>query len=241
MQKVLLISIAFIFFLNPLNSLAFQEIPDLTGTWIGPSTIENEPGGRNDLTLVLRIQEETLTGYMSDEFGYINKSFVKNVKFEQEVFTFDVKVTNPEGKIVTFSFKMNIKNNSMEGSFHVKELNLNGNWSAMKQIDLTGTWVGPSVLDEDPTLTNELTLELEKKNGKLTGIMNDEYGVLVTVPAQKLKFDKGILHFEIKFHNSQGDEVTFAFKMKVKEKSMKGTINVNNYGNGGSWEAEKVK
>ena len=63
-----------------------QEQTNLTGTWEGPTYVEGA-GIELVMILVLEHKDDTITGKLNDDQGYID-SEIKEVKLEGNVFTF---------------------------------------------------------------------------------------------------------------------------------------------------------
>ena len=111
--------------------------------------------------------------------------------------------------------------------------------NAQKPADLVGTWVGQATL-ENVDSPNTLTLVLEIKEGKLEGGMTDEYGT-VNDKISEIVLEKDAFTFKVPVSGPQGARGTILFKMKVSEKTMKGTIEILEFGMNGAWESTKVK
>jgi hypothetical protein len=110
---------------------------------------------------------------------------------------------------------------------------------AQKPADLVGTWVGQATLDgvDSP---NTLTLVLELKEGKLEGGMVDEYGT-INDKIGDIVLEKDAFNFTAPVMGPGGQQATIHFKMKISEKTMKGTIEIPEVGMTGTWESTKVK
>ena len=111
--------------------------------------------------------------------------------------------------------------------------------SAQKPADLVGTWIGPGILDGEAD-TNELTLVLELKEGKLSGHMTGEYGTLSEAELVDISLAEGVFSFAVMAVGPDGD-AKVTFKMKVKGESMTGELEIPDMGMSGTWEATKQK
>lgn len=110
---------------------------------------------------------------------------------------------------------------------------------AQKPADLVGTWIGTATL-EGETEPNELTLVLTLEDGKLTGHMTDQYGTFNENPIEEVVLENGSFEFIIKAEAPQG-MLTIKFIMMVEGDSMEGTLEVEEMGAAGTWEATKQK
>jgi len=111
--------------------------------------------------------------------------------------------------------------------------------SAQKPADLVGTWIGPATLDGQ-TETNELTLVLELKDGKLAGNMTGSYGTINEAPMAEVTLEKDSFVFSVEAEGPQG-AVMIKFTMKITGDSMTGQLEIPDMGMGGTWEASKQK
>ena len=111
---------------------------------------------------------------------------------------------------------------------------------AQKPADLVGTWSGLATL-EGLDAPNELTLVLELKEGKLAGMMTDQYGTINQFPVSDIVLDKGTLSFTSPVVGPGGDQLSLKFKMTLSGDTMKGEIEIPEMGMKGAWEAAKSK
>jgi hypothetical protein len=110
---------------------------------------------------------------------------------------------------------------------------------AQKPADLVGTWIGIATL-EGEVEPNELTLVLALEDGKLTGHMTDQYGAFNENPIEDVSLEEGSFNFTIMAESPQGT-LTIKFIMAVEGNSMEGTLEVEEMGATGTWEATKQK
>ncbi len=69
-----------------------QGTPDLTGTWVGLTTVPDV--GEDTVTLELKRDGETYTGRCTDAANVIVAPEIKNVVFKDGMLTFDIGVSN---------------------------------------------------------------------------------------------------------------------------------------------------
>lgn len=110
---------------------------------------------------------------------------------------------------------------------------------AQKPADMVGTWIGTATLEGEAE-PNELTLVLELEDGKLTGHITDQYGAFNENPIEEVVLEDGSFKFIIKAEAPQG-MLTIKFIMAVEGDSMEGTLEVEEMGAAGTWEATKQK
>lgn len=110
---------------------------------------------------------------------------------------------------------------------------------AQKPADMVGTWVGTATLEGEAE-PNELTLVLEMEDGKLTGHMTDQYGAFNENPIEEVLLEDGSFNFTVKTESPQGI-LTIKFIMAVEGDSMAGTLEIEEMGATGTWEATKQK
>ncbi len=110
---------------------------------------------------------------------------------------------------------------------------------AQDPADLAGTWVGQATLEgvDNP---NTLTLVLELKEGKIEGGMVDEYGT-INDKISDIVLENDEFTFKVPVTVPDGAQATILFKMKISDKTMKGTFEIPEYGMNGAWESTKIK
>lgn len=114
------------------------------------------------------------------------------------------------------------------------------NLTAQKPADMVGTWMGPATL-EGMAESNDFTLVLELKEGKLAGHMTDQFGTMSETPIEEIKLEEGVFSFSVKGIGPGGQEITLILKMNVDGDSMEGTLEIADMGMNGAWEAKKQK
>jgi hypothetical protein len=113
-------------------SYAAQISADMVGTWSGLATLEGMDDA-NELVLVLTMEEGSLTGHMTDEYGTMTESAISEVKLEKSLFNFSVKGYGPDGAEITLVFKMEVDGDSMTGTLEIPDMGMTGNWESSKQ------------------------------------------------------------------------------------------------------------
>jgi len=132
MKKILATSMALSLLFLFISLLALsQEKVDLNGTWEGPIHVE-EAGIDLVLTLALEHKNDTITGKLNDDMGYINCE-IKEAKLENNVFTFEAVAQTPDGDI-PMSFKMTVTGDKMEGEWDAGGMAF-GSWTPERKKD----------------------------------------------------------------------------------------------------------
>lgn len=114
------------------------------------------------------------------------------------------------------------------------------NLAAQKPADMVGTWAGMATLEgvEGP---DEFTLVLAMEGGALTGHLTDQYDTMNEAPIEEIKLEDGKFSFSVKGTAPGGQAFTMFIKMDIEGDSMKGTLEVPDFGMNGAWEATKQK
>ena len=132
MRKFLTTSIALSLLFLFISPLAFsQEKVDLNGTWEGPITVE-EAGIEIGLTLVLEHKDDTITGKLTGDMGYIDCE-IEEAKLENNIFTFDAIAMTPDSEI-PMSFTMTVTGDKMEGEWDAAGMAF-GSWAPERKKD----------------------------------------------------------------------------------------------------------
>jgi hypothetical protein len=114
------------------------------------------------------------------------------------------------------------------------------NLVAQKPEGLVGTWAGPATL-EGMGGSNEFVLVMELKEGNLTGHLTDQFGTASETPIDKIKLENGVFSFSVVGRGPGGEEITLLLKMNIDGESMEGTLEIEEMGMTGTWEATKQK
>jgi len=112
-------------------SLSAQKPADLVGTWEGEGTLEGEPDP-NILTLVLKLEDGTLVGHMSDQYGSMVEIPIEEVTVKEGVFSFSV-YADMDSQPISVKFTMKVDGDSMEGKLEIPDMGMTGAWEATKQ------------------------------------------------------------------------------------------------------------
>jgi hypothetical protein len=75
-------------FLIPTIGMLPGQDQDLSGTWIGSTTIPNREE-RDNLTLVLKKDGSSYTGNITDSMGMLNATVLEKVKLEKDTLSFE--------------------------------------------------------------------------------------------------------------------------------------------------------
>ena len=113
-------------------NLTAQKPADMTGTWIGPATIEGMSES-NEFILVLEMKEGKLAGHLTDQFNTVSETPIDEIKLEEGMFSFSVVGTGPGGQELTLILKMNVEGDGMKGTLEIADMGMNGTWEANKQ------------------------------------------------------------------------------------------------------------
>lgn len=128
MKKQVTAVLSMIILLGSLPVLLQAEM-NLTGTWEGSTYVEG-PGIDLFLTLVLEHKDNTITGKINDDMGYID-SEISEVTLEGNKLTFKAVAMTPDGDI-PMTFKMEVGENEMTGEWNAGDMAY-GTWTAVKK------------------------------------------------------------------------------------------------------------
>jgi hypothetical protein len=103
------------FLLVLFNGAVFCQQVNLTGIWVGTTTVpdEMEP---DEVTLVLEKIDGEYTGKVTDAFGYAMDSELQDVKFEDDKLTANFFIFNGE-EYVKISFTLLVEGDTMTGEW----------------------------------------------------------------------------------------------------------------------------
>ncbi len=88
-----------------------------------------------------------------------------------------------------------------------------------QEIDLSGTWVGSTIVPEQGE--DEMTLIIKKEDGEYTATISDSLGMLMDTECEDIEFENGTLTFN--FTISQDMEtLTVWITLEVEDDTMKG-------------------
>jgi hypothetical protein len=246
MRKILSSAILLLFFTSVPNPVGSQEKINLTGIWEGTIYIADIDIDM-ELTLVLTERDGTISGRITDDWGYINCD-ITDPNRENNVLTFNALVETSSNDH-QMSFKMIISKAKMEGQWESR--GSFGTWTAQKKNeddeknrlgfeikDIIGTWEGPAAFKSSPGSKRILTLVLEEKDGALSGTFSDEGGTKYT-QVVIANFHKTNLILDI-FFQSGGRAFKMNANMTLKDAShMKGKFEIPEMKREGIWKAEK--
>jgi len=109
-MKILLVILAFLAILGVLFAVAAPA--DLSGTWIGKTTIPN--GTQDDMTLVLKKTGAIYSGTLEDSLGMIPQGTeLKDVKLEKNELTANFTITDG----TPIKFTLTVSGDKMNGQW----------------------------------------------------------------------------------------------------------------------------
>lgn len=106
-----------------------QSKLDLTGTWEG-STYAEGPGFELTFTLVLEHKNDTISGKLNDDQGYIDCELTE-VKLTDDVLTFEAVAGTPDGNL-PMTFTMTCSNDELKGKWEAG-MEAYGDWTAVRK------------------------------------------------------------------------------------------------------------
>lgn len=228
------------------NPCFAEENTELTGTWEGVIYLSGLDINM-EIVLVLVEKNGTVTGHISDDWGYLDCD-ITNPVLKQNILTFDAMVETSQDDH-QMAFRMMIAEDKMKGQW--ESLGSFGDWSLVKkkegednnrkvyQIeDIVGVWKGPAAYKSNPRSKNVLTLVLEEREGKLCGTFSDQMGTDYKQIEIK-SFQENKLVLEIAF-TWKDETYVMDIDVDVKDGShMRGKFEIEKMGRTGIWTAEK--
>lgn len=125
-NTVILLTLSLLFIFGNAYS---QGKLDLTGTWEG-STFAEGPGFDMVFTLVLKHEDDAITGKLTDDMGYID-SEITGAKLEGDVLTFEAIAMAPDGEIPMI-FTLKCSSSELKGEWDAGGGEAYGEWTATK-------------------------------------------------------------------------------------------------------------
>ena len=109
----------FVFLLALSGGMSFSQQVDLSGTWVGPTEVPDasEP---DMLTLVLKKEEGTYSGTISDSMGMLQDAEIEDVEFKDNTLTFTFQV-DAGGAYLTVHTSLTVKGDKMSGYWETGE------------------------------------------------------------------------------------------------------------------------
>jgi len=112
-----------------LTTLLFGDAVDLTGTWVGPTMVE-EAGMELTLTLTLEQNGTEITGHVRDDMGFIDCD-ITEAALDGAALTFMAIAMTPDGDY-EMAFDVEVDGGQMVGAWDVEGM-ASGEWTAEKQ------------------------------------------------------------------------------------------------------------
>jgi hypothetical protein len=112
--------------------LTAQKPADMAGTWSGPASLDGMEG-LNEFVLVMELEGGKLKGHLTDEYGTVSETPIKEIKLEGAVFSFSVVGMGPGGEELTLVLKMTVEGDSMKGTLEIPDMGMTGAWEASKK------------------------------------------------------------------------------------------------------------
>jgi len=131
MKKILSIIVMIAFCVSPLiaqEETNLKKEINLAGTWKGVINLDD---GADGVTMVLEYKEGELTGTLTDKFGHFEKTAMKEIKLENNKFSFVIDASTTEGDVRVKKTAV-IKGDTMEGTWEI--FGNNGTWNAKKIV-----------------------------------------------------------------------------------------------------------
>lgn len=92
-------------------------------------------------------------------------------------------------------------------------------FSFSQEVDLTGTWVGTTVIPDQGE--DEMTLVISKEEGQYKAIANDSMGMLVDLECEEFEFAAGSLTFTLSIPQEM-ETMSVWLTLEVEGDTMKG-------------------
>jgi hypothetical protein len=111
----------FVFLLVLSCGMSFSQQVDLSGTWVGPTEVPDasEP---DMLTLVLKKEEGTYSGTISDSMGMLQDAEIEDVEFKDNTLTFTFQV-DAGGAYLSVTTSLTLKGDKMSGYWETDDGN----------------------------------------------------------------------------------------------------------------------
>ncbi|MFA9453261.1 MAG: hypothetical protein ACERK6_05030 [Candidatus Aminicenantaceae bacterium] len=109
--------------------LVAREAVDLTGTWEGPTFAESA-GAELVMTLILKHEDESLSGTIKDDMGYLDCE-IEEASLESGILKFKATAITPIGDLIV-DFAMKVSESTMEGEWQAGD-GSSGTWSPEKK------------------------------------------------------------------------------------------------------------
>ena len=111
----------FVFLLALSGGMSFSQQVDLSGTWVGPTEVPDAPEP-DMLTLVLKKEEGTYSGTITDSMGMLQNTEIEDVEFKDNTLTFTFQV-DTGGEYLSVTTSLTLKGDKMSGYWETDDGN----------------------------------------------------------------------------------------------------------------------
>ncbi len=216
-QLVLLVlATAIVCFLAPLAVAA--DKPDPTGTW--KWTYETPNGQSIDQSVQLKLEEDKLSGVYIGRGG--QEVEIQDATLEEDQVAFTV-VRERGGQEIILSFSGKLEGDEITGSVEIDfgGQGFEGEWLAMRAVELAGTWNLSMTTPDGRTFDN--VLELQQQDGTLGGTITGRRG---ESELQDVKVDGAKLTFNV-VRERDGQEFVMKYSGELKGDKLTGNMEID--------------
>ncbi len=105
-----------------------------------------------------------------------------------------------------------------------------------------GSWRGQGLRDNRTDPLQQWTLQLELKDGKLTGVMNDALGEMRDIKLKEVYVSDGELFFQLSYESSRGLHVLYRHQARMQGDKLLSLFEGKEGGKSfaGKWEAKRL-
>jgi len=107
-----------------------HETVNLSGTWTGEINIPGD--GIDGMTMTIEHVGQKFTGIISDEFGYLNKHPITDVKLKNNKLSYTTVISSLKGER-NVVVKGTVKTDIIDGTWEIPEFNESGTWKVKRQ------------------------------------------------------------------------------------------------------------
>lgn len=248
MKRYILATLSLLIVFWAANPCFAENNNGLSGTWKGILYI-SELDIDMEIVLVLEEKNGTLTGRISDDWGYLDGDII-DPAFERDILTFEALAQSSQGDRPMI-FRMAVGENEMRGEWN--SLGSSGDWILAKMEtgentdrkefkieDIVGVWEGPAAYKSDPGSKNILSLTLEEREGELFGTFSDQFGTIYDrVVIESFEANKLLLEIGFTLGN---DSYVLELDIELKSDSyLRGKFTIEKMGRTGIWTAKKKR
>ena len=95
---------------------ALAQVPDLSGTWTG-ETLVPDSADKDLITLVLKKDDASYTGTLTDSMGMANAAILEKVAVAKDALTFEFVITTGSGEAVRIRVALKISAEKLVGTW----------------------------------------------------------------------------------------------------------------------------